>query len=192
MTKDVFFYYPCETGAVYQAYLRTANEQFAKVCKEEIPGAVISFGLDFSFKYNMNGGACTIHFMPHQSGTAVAIRYTVVQLLGARVSKHSSDLTSYADRILGAAAQPAQLTMNLFTGYESSYTPAVVRQPIPQVAPAGARMCPHCGAPLSENARFCSSCGKAADAAPQRVCPSCSRQLSENDIFCPACGTKCR
>ena len=70
MRRDLVYFYPCPKDAVFNAFLRTANEKFGKNCKKDPNGNSISFGLNFSFRYNMNGGACTIHFMPYQNGTA--------------------------------------------------------------------------------------------------------------------------
>ena len=92
MTRDLCYFYPCPLNAVYGAFVQTAAQKFGKDCKQT-PMVSISFGLNFSMKYNMNGGACTIHFMPYQNGTAINIRYSVVQLMGARYKKHAQDLT---------------------------------------------------------------------------------------------------
>jgi ribosomal protein L40E len=64
--------------------------------------------------------------------------------------------------------------------------------------------CPHCGAAVSANARFCRTCGKAlelarqapleplsppAAAAPsQPTCPHCGAAISPTARFCRACG----
>lgn len=190
MTKDLFFYYPCQPAQVYSAYLQTANERFSKQCREEIRGAVFSFGLDYSFKYNMNGGACTIHVMPHQGGTAVAIHYTVVQLFGAKVTKHSTDITSYADRILGVQNQPIQLNIKMFTDYEASLKGQGAPQPASNIPQSqGAPVCPNCGNPLTPGARFCVSCGKPVHSSPA-VCPNCGRPYQGSENFCVGCGTK--
>ena len=107
MTRDLCYFYPCPLNAVYGAFVQTAAQKLGKDCKQT-PMVSISFGLNFSMKYNMNGGACTIHFMPYQNGTAINIRYSVVQLMGARYKKHAQDLTLYANNILRANAQPAK------------------------------------------------------------------------------------
>ena len=162
MTKDVFCFYPCPAQQVYSAFLQTANEQFSKRCREDIRGAVFSFGLDYSFKYNMNGGSCTVHFLPYQGGTAVAIHYTVVQLFGAKIGKHSTDMTAYADRLLGVKNQPVQLNIGMFTAYEASLSQQGAEpQPAAAVPQSGA-VCAYCGRPLTPGAKFCAGCGKPA------------------------------
>lgn len=199
MTKDLFFYYPCDPLTVYSAYLRTANEQFSKQCREDIRGVVFSFGLDYSFKYNMNGGACTIHFLPYQGGTAVAIRYTVVQLFGARISRHSTDITTYADNLLGVKNQPATLNISMFTSYEASFkgqnAPAQpASAPVQNAAENqnAAAVCSSCGKPLTAGAKFCVSCGKPVLQNALSVCPNCGRPCGESGNFCVGCGAKLR
>lgn len=188
MTRDLFCYYPCPVQNVYGAFLRTANEQFGKNCREEMPGVVISFGLNYSFKYNMNGGAVTLHFMPYQNGTMVAMRYSVVQLFGARYEKHATDMTSYADKLLGAGAQwNKQMKMTDFTAYEANLRGGAPVSSAP--AAAGGPVCPNCGSALTPGAKFCVGCGKPVPAAPA-VCPNCGRAFGDGERFCVGCGAK--
>ena len=123
MTRDLCYFYPCPLNAVYGAFVQTAAQKLGKDCKQT-PMVSISFGLNFSMKYNMNGGACTIHFMPYQNGTAINIRYSVVQLMGARYKKHAQDLTLYANNILRANAQPANINVQEFLNYAATQTRA--------------------------------------------------------------------
>ena len=48
----------------------------------------------------MNGGTCTLYFASHNGGTAVNIRYSILQLVGARYIEHEKDLSSFAGEIL--------------------------------------------------------------------------------------------
>lgn len=213
MRKDLFCYYPVPVANVYHAFLRTAKEQFGKNCREEIPGKVFSFGLNYSFKYNMSGGALTLHFMPYQNGTAIAMRYTVIQALGARYSRHAQDMTNYANRILGATAQMnPPLNMQTFLSYESSQggaQPAAANNAQPPMqnyaqppvqnyaqAPAandaqqiGSCSCTYCGKLLTPGAKFCVSCGNPVPAAPS-VCPSCGKPFRQGERFCTGCGSR--
>ena len=189
MTKDLFFSYPCQPIQVYSAYLQTANEQFSKQCREDVKGAVFSFGLDYSFKYNMNGGSCTVRFMPYQGGTAVAIHYTVVQLFGAKIGKHSTDMVTYADKLLGVKSLPTQLNLKMFTDYAASLSGQGGQPAVVDPQGLGAPLCPNCGGSLTPGAKFCVSCGKPVPAAPA-VCPNCGRAFQENENFCVGCGTK--
>lgn len=63
-----------------------------------------------------------------------------------------------------------------------------------EVPPPTGRQCPHCGAALSAEARFCASCGKAAAPVPfspplvENPCPACGAALLPEAIFCAECG----
>ena len=56
--------------------------------------------------------------------------------------------------------------------------------------------CPNCGAKISEEAAFCSSCGmkivplKTAQEKAGDVCPFCGAMVSEGSLFCTNCGAK--
>ena len=130
----------------------------------------------------MNGGSLTLHFMPYNNGTAIDMRYTVVQAFGARYQKHADDVLIFVNAILGAQAQPIQIDINQFLAYEAGVPSAPMNaagQPIQQYAqtfqqqapqPAQpvqqaqhapqARFCVNCGKPISPNAAFCTNCGK--------------------------------
>lgn len=50
------------------------------------------------------------------------------------------------------------------------------------------RTCSNCGAPLDNDALFCTECGtKAAPIGMQ--CPNCGAGVENNSAFCPECGT---
>ena len=144
MRRDVFHFYPRPVKLVYDAYQQAANERFGKNCRTE-PYHTLSFGLNYSFRYNMNGGACNVHLIPYQNGTAVNIRYTIVQLAGARYGAHDRDLTGYVEKLLGAPAQSLQISADVFLLPQNQLTPgmpapqpgaAAVSAPAPAPAPA--------------------------------------------------------
>lgn len=55
----------------------------------------------------------------------------------------------------------------------------------------GIAPCPHCGADVSVDAPFCSSCGQPTGfVPPRRLCPNCSAQTTPGAAFCTACGTR--
>ena len=113
MKRDIFHYFESDVKTVYSAFLKAAKEKFGKDCNAA-PYHEVSFGLNFSLKYNMNGGACHIHFIPYKSGTAVGIRYTIVQLLGARYEAHDSDMLSFVEGEIGKRATSINIDMEEF------------------------------------------------------------------------------
>ena len=114
MRRDVCYFFSADVVSVYNSYMTAAtNSRFRRNCNQE-PYHTISFGLNFSMKYNMNGGACTIHFIPYHGGTAVDLRFSVAQVAGARYEKYAKDLTSAAMDVLGVPAQLFSLNIDEF------------------------------------------------------------------------------
>ncbi len=114
MRRDVGFFVEAKVEDVYRAYLNAAiHPPFSRTCKEE-PYKLISFGVNYSFKYNMNGGSCNIHFMPSGNGTAVNMRFSIVQAVGARYGKYASDLNDAMRKFLPVKVYPAQYNMDDF------------------------------------------------------------------------------
>ncbi len=198
LRRDVGFYVEAPVQTVYQAYLNAAtHEPFERDCKQE-PFFSISFGVNFSFKYNMNGGACTLHFMPYGTGTAVNMRFSVAQLAGARYERYAEDLNRAMQAFLPVIPRPAQFNVDDFDKPENQVrTAAVPQQPTPvTVAPPVTvqqpqttfKFCTKCGNPLPMDARFCSKCGNAVPVS--RTCPSCGVPTKEGASFCTACGTR--
>ena len=63
--------------------------------------------------------------------------------------------------------------------------PPAVPQP-PAASQPASGVCPHCGAVVRPNARFCAACGNSI--VPARQCPHCGASLREGVHFCPRCG----
>ena len=170
MRRDLCYFYPVPVEPVFDAFVQAAKQKFGKNCKIDAY-KTLSFGLDYSFRYNMNGGSLTLHFMPYNNGTAIDMRYTVVQLMGARYQKHADDVLIFVNAILGAQAQKIQIDVNEFLAYETGIPSAPIGaapQAVPQAqtnaqpvqsAPQ-ARFCTNCGKPIVPNAAFCTGCGK--------------------------------
>lgn len=57
------------------------------------------------------------------------------------------------------------------------------------------KFCEECGVQLSENAKFCSSCGNPCEIIEAvekgEFCESCGSKLEDDDLFCPECGEPC-
>jgi len=173
MRRDVCHYYEKSLPEVFAAYQAAAQQKFGKDCRAE-PYHTVSFGLNFSFKYNMNGGAATVHLMPYLTGTAVDVRYSIAQLYGARYGAYDKELTNYVVGLLGVPAGDIQLNVEQFLLPQNQVSASAAPQaaaapvpaaaapipPAPQPAPVTeARFCVNCGKPLRPGARFCPACG---------------------------------
>ena len=56
---------------------------------------------------------------------------------------------------------------------------------------AWSKVCPSCGAEVSDNAKFCPECGEKFSAVQRKsFCPECGEELEGNPKFCPSCGTR--
>lgn len=205
MRRDIGFYIEADVKTVYEAYLKAAmNKPFERDCRQE-PYHAISFGVNYSFKYNMNGGSCNIHFMPHGTGTAVNMRFSIAQAFGAKYEKYAQDLNQAMRAFLPVNPRPATYVMDDFLRPQNQITPASYRQaaapapvapvapaapvaPVAPVAPAGAQFCSGCGNQIIPGSRFCSVCGKEVSA--NKTCPNCRTTVPQNAAFCHACGTR--
>ena len=205
MRRDVNFYVEASVEQVYKAYLSAAtNEPFERDCTEE-PYHTISFGVNYSFKYNMNGGACNIHFMPYGTGTAVNIRFSLAQAAGARCEKYAANLNEAMQRYLPVTPQAAQFDVEAFADPKNQLTPqkleaaqqetvqqeAAQQKPEPQPvlqAPVDKTFCANCGKPLAPGSRFCAQCG--TPVSQKRVCAKCNAPAAADAVFCINCGTR--
>ncbi len=171
MRKDICHFYPNQPIDVYDAYLNAIKDKFNKSC-EATPYHTITFGLNFSFKYNMNGGVCNVHIIPYNEGTAVDVRYTIMQAMGARYTAHNKDLTECVEKLLGTHAHELDLDIETFLQNENQVKVAMPTKEaitIPPQAPVSQ------STPLQQSARFCSQCG---------------HRFGESDRFCCNCGNK--
>ncbi len=217
MKRDLTYFYPVPLPNVYNAYVQTAIQRLNKNCEQK-PYFTISFALNYSFKYNMNGGACTIHFMPYQNGTAVNLRYTVVQLLGARYEAHANEINKFAGSILGVNAQKINLDVNLFLNYaagaasqaprgqyqqapapaQNNYAPAQAQQPssqqapqpVPQRAPQAAQqpMPQPVQQPIPQPVQQNAPQPSPQQSAGTVICSGCGKRLTADSRFCTSCG----
>ena len=212
MRRDICLFYQQSVPVVFDAYIKAAKERFDKDCDVN-PYYSLTFGLNFSLKYNMNGGACHIHFIPCGSGTAVNMRFTVAQLAGARYEKYADDLNEAVCAYLPSPPRPANYSMDDFLKPENQANPAninnfiapppppapviitpptpVAAQPIVAAsAPAVPLCCVSRSSRLTPGGRFCPACGSPTNIAEEKHCPSCNAKVEEGAAFCVSCGTK--
>ena len=204
MRRDIGFYVDAPIEKVFDAYLKAAtNKPFERDCKKE-PYHTISFGVNYSFKYNMNGGSCNIHFMPSGNGTAVNMRFSIAQAMGARYERYAQDLNNAMKAFLPVGIQQRTYDMTDFLKPENKVTvdsfqkqaapvvPTAPAAPVAPVAPAaapGAKFCANCGNPLAPGGRFCPQCGVPV-ADTKKTCPNCQALAEGNAAFCTNCGTR--
>ena len=172
-------FYPNSTQDVFYAYQRAIKELFDKVA-DATPFHTLSFGIPPSFKYNMNGGACNVHLMPYQGGTAVNVRYSIVQLAMARCGAHNKSMAGRVENILCVKSSELNIPVEVFLNnkplvnasinVQSNVAVAPQTTPTcqpnqPQSAPQQTaqgvlpNFCSKCGTRFSEGARFCVKCG---------------------------------
>ncbi len=167
MRRDLCFFFPKPVPEVFNAYMQAIKAVFDKDGSPE-PYHTISFGLNFSMRYNMNGGACNLHFMPTQGGTAIDVRYSVAQLAGARYEAHCKAMNTYAENLLRVSAMKYDIDVELFLKPENRvYADMVSAAPAAPAIPAAParthKFCTECGTKLALTDRFCSVCGKKQD-----------------------------
>ena len=202
MRRDVCYFFPVDVVSLYNAYLTAAkNPPFERSCKEE-PYHTFAFGIRSSFKYNINGGACTLHFIPYQNGAAVDLRFTLAQLLGARYGKYAEELTNRAAAILRVGPQQVNINIEEFLRPENKVSAGSNSQPFMEsspVAPPLQSTAPvytqqsveQFRVPSSNNSEnpLCGRCGHCNEPG-SAFCAKCGTPLSQSAVFCTACGTK--
>ena len=212
MKRDVGFYVEADVATVSCAYLNAASHKpFERDCTQE-PFYAFTFGVNFSMKYNMNGGSCCIRFMPCGTGTAVNMRFSLAQVAGARYERYAEDLNKALQAFLPIAPTPAKYNADDFLKPENQITPANLRQsaqpvfkeefqaePIAAAAQstvltantetpnADVKFCANCGNKMEADHRFCTKCG--TPVLQQKICSNCKIPVKENDAFCGNCGT---
>ncbi len=195
MRKDLCFTYNRDVISVYNAYLAAIRQEFSKDAEARCYHT-LAFGLNLSFQYNMNGGACTVHLMPTETGTAVDVRYTVVQLVGARYAAHCHAMNRRVEAILGCAAVPAEVDIDAFLLPEnqvvSSDDPRCVPPPAeePDACPTEAPDACPTEAPDACPTEAPDACPtEAPDAETEALrCGVCGAPLTADARFCSQCG----
>ena len=194
MRRDVCYFFNTDSVTLYNAYLKAAQQPpFERTCNEERPYS-FSFGLNYSWKYNMNGGACTLHFMPWQNGAAVCLRFSIAQLAGARYENYADYLTEHVVKAIHVPSRRCEIDMEEFQKYEKQAPSTVsapatsVQVPSPAAAPAK-KLCSFCHNEVAADSVFCSHCGQKL-IRPQVFCTQCGTKAQAGDRFCHQCGNK--
>ena len=217
MRADICHYYPKPVEDVYQAY-KTAIKNLFKNDAGGDPYCSLVFGLSFSFKYNMNGGGCHIHFMPYLDGTAINVRYTIAQAVGAKYKAHDKDMCTAVSKLLGVEAKDVQINVEEFLQYEKEaphYVEDTAKEDIPALeeysvetdacevfAPevveeeAEPASIAYTEAPDGIYAEPAPAVAPVAPVPPQanrnyaRFCTQCGTQFTDFAMFCTKCGAK--
>lgn len=197
MRRDVSYFFAVDVKDLYNAYLAAAtNDRFRREPNQE-PYHTLSFGLNFSMKYNFNGGACTLRFIPCQGGSAVNMRFTLAQGVGARCEKYAKDLTDAVTLLLGVPAQRSSIDVEIFLNDDNKVARQTVKEepqptpptPVVEAPPVSNFSCTNCGNGLKEGDRFCSACGSPVE-VQKRFCTQCGKEVAPTDAFCSSCGNK--
>lgn len=138
MRRDLFHSFTYDIKVVFEAYVNAIkNPPFKKIPTAE-EYSVISFKLGTSLVYNMNGGAVTIHLSKNGNGTNVQVRYSIVQLFGARVQAYDDLLYS---KVVEELKKHPKIVVDSGTNSDRP------------------NFCPNCGTKLDSNCNFCPNCG---------------------------------
>ena len=154
MKREYTHYFAQNVTDVFNAYYTAATQKFGKDCIAD-QNRTLSFRIKFSVTYNMNGGMCIVQFAPYNSGTAVTMQMTVMQLAGGRCAAFDRDLTVYVQQLLNAMAASTDYRKGAQAYDAAGYAPGY------QQGATEKRFCPNCGAPTVPGTRFCSNCGNA-------------------------------
>lgn len=142
----------------------------------------------------MNGGACTLQFMPYQNGTAVNFHFTIAQVFGARYENYAEDLNKAMQKFLPVIPREIDIDADIFERVENKVTPVsepVAPAPVSTVTtPVTTTFCANCGSEIAEGNKFCTKCGSAVTPAAPKLCPTCNETVKEGDAFCGKCGTR--
>ena len=168
MKRDLFHQYNTDIKLVYEAYLSVLKVDPFRKNPAETPYSLLSFGIGLSYKYNMNGGSVLIHFSEKDGGTLVQVRFSIVQLFGARYKAYDKLLTDLVIKHLGPQVtigpaiekavndnEPEEIIEEKPVKEQIQET-KVVEESTPKPRP---KFCGKCGYPLEPNGNFCGRCG---------------------------------
>ncbi len=118
--------------------------------------------------------------------------YKISRISEARAKARETEGYTYADErkfdVLEEAAKNANAPAfagNAVNQMGNSTLNAPASKPVQQ---GTGKVCPECGAPVAEGAKFCMNCGKQQPVA--MFCPECGNKCVPGSKFCMNCGTK--
>ena len=192
MREDVCYRFSADVQTVYGAYLKAAQSPpFERTCSQE-PFHTFSFGVNYSMKYNMNGGSCILHFISYEGGSAVDLRFVIAQAWGAKCEKYAQELTDRAAALLGELPRRCSIPIDTFTNENNkvyAHKPVVPAASAPAPVPAPSAFCTNCGKAIGANDQFCAGCGTRLKKA-QKFCTQCGTPAEPDAAFCCRCGTR--
>ncbi|MCR5348212.1 MAG: zinc ribbon domain-containing protein [Bacilli bacterium] len=157
MRRDLFHYYKGDVKTVFDAYYKILRQEPFRKEPTIIPNKLITFGIGFSFKFNMNGGAVHIHFAKRGEGTAVQVRFTIAQLFGARYKAYDKLMCDHVEKVLGYRGEPMNVLGDEY--FDAQPEPEPEPKSTPSLPQGGAAFCPKCGQKLNPGDKYCPSCG---------------------------------
>lgn len=147
MNKSFNFYYSIDLPKLYRAYENAIKYLFKKNSSTQDP-RILSFPLDFSLKYNMNGGTCNVVFSSLDfNSTRVEIKYSVLQASGARCKAHADDLINQVAQILQRPNPNSDCNQeDTMKGNNMKFCTKCGKEIMEE-----AIICPHCGCVCTNN-----------------------------------------
>ena len=192
MRRDVIHYYEKGIAEVFEAYRAAAMQKFGKDCRAQ-PYHTLSFGLNYSIRYNMNGGACTVHFMPYGTGTAVDVRYSIAQIAGARYGAHDQELSQFVTSVIGVPVQKLDISADTFlieqnkVSAQTYAAPQTAQQPVYQQPQQPVYQQPQ--QPVYQQPQQ-PVYQQTVQPQVSKFCGKCGSRLVPGAAFCGNCGNK--
>lgn len=147
---------------------------------------------DLNFDHEM-GKVSTEDYQPLLAKSkleAARIRQVIDQLSSAEIAEQAQTLEAEIETLVAQLRQGPEPNEALLREVEAEIE--ALKSLPPGLPTTEGRACPHCGADLRADDKFCSSCGQAvpepaADLADH--CSHCGYAYEPGDAFCAHCGT---
>ena len=118
MRRDLHHFYGSKIEDTFKAYANALTQEPFNRTPSLVEFKLIVVGLSMSFRFNMNGGSLHIHLREVEEGTVVQLRFSIVQLLGARYKAYDSILTKKVEKQLNVQSRdlkPNSKILELFS-----------------------------------------------------------------------------